>query len=170
MRRGRSESGMGRCSPICIVFRLRERCRCDRHASQGNCVTAITETSISAKSSLSVCFECSDTTLHDSAQESQPRGSDDSVSSVSSVSSGHFSRSSQGHLLGHLSDASCDFSCPGTPHAALDEDARSAKRRHPHEAPNNDNECKNPRDYGLCNAFACVNESQPHRRIRVVTN
>ena len=52
--------------------------------------------------------------------------------------------------------------------AALDKDARSAKRRHRHEAPDNRNECKNPHDYSLCNAFACVNEFRLVGRIRVV--
>ena len=109
MRSGRSEAGMARFSPSGSVFRLRERCGCSRNASQGKCATAIAATSMTAKSSASVCFECGETALHASAQESQTRGSDDVVSL------GHFSPLSSGQLLGRLSGASYDFWGAGTP-------------------------------------------------------
>ncbi len=54
--------------------------------------------------------------------------------------------------------------------AALDKDTRSTKRRHPYEAPDNDCDCKNPHGYSLYHAFTAVNESQPDRRTRMVTN
>ena len=109
MRSGRSEAGMGMCSPNCIDIGLRERCWCVRKASHGTCATAISATSTMTKSSPSVCFESVDTTLHDSVQDSQSRGWDESVSTGAS------SRVSQGQSPGHLSGASCDFSCPGIP-------------------------------------------------------
>ncbi len=109
MRSGRSESGMVRCSTNRVVFRLRDRYERSRKASHGIWAAAIAETSMTATSSPSVCFECVETTLHDSVQESQSRGWDESLSSGAS------SPSSQGQPPGHLSGASYDFSCPGIP-------------------------------------------------------
>ncbi len=71
----------------------------------GICAAAMAAKNMDAKSSPSVCFECVDTTLHDSVQESQSRGWDESSSPGAS------SLLSQGQPLEHLSGASCDFSC-----------------------------------------------------------
>jgi len=143
-----------------------------------------------AKSSPSVCFECGDTTLHDSAQESQSRGSDDSASSGrASASSGqlspseYLSRWSQGQQLweeslgysglspGCLSGVSCDVSCPAIP--ALQQSTRMPARQSagpPTKLQKTMTSAKIRMASNLRNAPARVNESRPGRCIRVVTN
>ncbi len=111
IRRGRSEGGIGTRSPVCVVSRLREQCRGSKKASNGVCATMMVTAGMTVRPSPSVGLECVDTTLHDSVQESQSRGSEDSV--PSGVSFG----TSQGQSLGHLSGVSRDVSCPGTPSA-----------------------------------------------------
>ncbi len=142
---------MGRCSRSLAVLKSRVRISCCGKASFGACIETTPTTSRTAKSS-SDCFECVETTLHDSAQESQSRGSGDSVL-LEHPSPSH------GQPLGYSAGASREPSCAGIPNAqhSTSTPARQSVGM-PTRLQTTAASARTRMNTSLCHASTCVNE------------